>query len=77
MQTRKAMKSAHSYECLHDGIAKDCPTCKHVNIVIAAPAMLELFKRGLECGIFHDSPIYRRDVKAVIAKAEGRTEKKS
>lgn len=33
--------------------------------------LLELFKRGLECGIFDDAPVYRADVKALIKKATG------
>lgn len=27
-----------------------------------APAMFELFRRGLECGIFDDEPEYKKDV---------------
>lgn len=41
------------------------------NLIAAAPELLELLKRGIECGVFDGAPVFMEDVQAVIAKAEG------
>jgi hypothetical protein len=40
-------------------------------LIAAAPAMLELILRGIECGVFKDAPEYEQDVLLVMRMIQG------
>jgi len=40
-------------------------------LIAAAPAMFELIMRGIDCGIFTDSPEYEQDVLLVMRMVQG------
>lgn len=43
----------------------------NAQLIAAAPCLLSILKKGLECGIFDNAPVFKSDVLTVVAKAEG------